>query len=75
MDIRDRAFRRNQTIRAKRKALIVLKDSWDYNPKDVDPRNIGKVASTHGKPCSCWMCGNPRRYFGELTVQERRFHQ
>jgi len=21
--------------------------------------------------CSCWMCGNPRRYFGERTLQER----
>lgn len=22
--------------------------------------------------CSCFMCGNPRKYFGERTVQERR---
>ena len=22
--------------------------------------------------CSCWMCGNPRRWFGELTMQEIR---
>jgi hypothetical protein len=21
--------------------------------------------------CSCWMCGNPRKYFGELTRQEK----
>lgn len=26
-------------------------------------------------PCSCWMCGNPRRYFGEKTIQERRAEQ
>jgi len=25
--------------------------------------------------CSCWMCGNPRKYFGEVTVQERKFNQ
>ena len=24
------------------------------------------------KLCSCWMCGNQRRYCGERTVQERR---
>jgi hypothetical protein len=24
------------------------------------------------KVCSCFMCGNPRRFFGELTIQERR---
>jgi len=23
--------------------------------------------------CSCWMCGNPRKWFGDLTIQERRF--
>lgn len=23
-------------------------------------------------PCSCPMCGNPRRHFGRPTVQERR---
>jgi hypothetical protein len=22
------------------------------------------------RPCSCWMCGNPRKYFGERTRQE-----
>jgi hypothetical protein len=22
--------------------------------------------------CSCWMCGNPRKYFRQLTVQERK---
>jgi hypothetical protein len=21
-------------------------------------------------PCSCWMCGNERRYFKKLTMQE-----
>jgi len=22
------------------------------------------------QPCSCWMCGNPRKYFGVRTRQE-----
>lgn len=22
--------------------------------------------------CSCWMCGNPRKFFGEATMQEKR---
>lgn len=25
-----------------------------------------------GKPCSCYMCGNPRKYFNMPTLQERR---
>lgn len=24
------------------------------------------------KQCSSWCCGNPRRHFGEKTIQERR---
>lgn len=23
-------------------------------------------------PCSCTMCGNPRRHFGERTIQEKK---
>jgi len=26
-------------------------------------------------PCSCYMCGNPRKYFKELTIQERKFYE
>ena len=70
--MRDRAYRRKEISKAKQRAYKVLKDSWAYNPEDIDPKNIGKVASTHGKPCSCYMCGNPRKYFKELTIQERR---
>jgi hypothetical protein len=29
-------------------------------------------AVTTATPCSCWMCGNPRRYFGQPTLQEIR---
>lgn len=36
-----------------------------------DPRIRGIHAATR-KPCSCWMCGNPRRFFREPTIQERR---
>lgn len=33
---------------------------------------LGKALHTP-TPCSCWMCGNPRRFAGERTYQERRF--
>jgi hypothetical protein len=26
-------------------------------------------------PCSCYACGNARRWWGEETIQERRFKQ
>lgn len=30
------------------------------------------IAAQTPKPCSCWMCGNPRKFTGERTVQEQR---
>ena len=35
-------------------------------------------AKTHAMTCgdsNCVMCGNPRKFFGELTVQEKRLFQ
>jgi hypothetical protein len=35
------------------------------------PRVLGKAIDTP-TPCSCWMCGNPRKYFKDrLTRQEK----
>lgn len=34
-----------------------------------DSRLIGMRARTP-KPCSCVMCGNPRKFFGDKTKQE-----
>jgi len=35
---------------------------------------LGRIIDTP-TPCSCWMCGNPRRYFKDSTVSERRWLQ
>jgi hypothetical protein len=34
-------------------------------------RRVGMYSKTP-KICSCFMCGNPRRFHGELTIQEHR---
>jgi len=34
----------------------------------------GYLAKTN-TVCSCWMCGNPRKYFEEETVQERKLDE
>lgn len=57
------ARRRNDQSRMKAKARKVY---WYNKPGG------GEKLANHLKACSCWMCGNPRRYFGELTIQERR---
>lgn len=38
------------------------------------PRHLGRIA--HARQLgSCWMCGNPRRHMGEVSLQERRAFQ
>ena len=38
------------------------------------PQGVLSFWSRTPTPCSCWMCGNPRR-LGEATIQERRAFQ
>lgn len=39
------------------------------DPEQASPRRVGLYSETP-KVCSCWMCGNPRRFHGEVTRQE-----
>ena len=64
--MRGRAYRRHQLERAKRRVR-----QYYGGVHRADHRRIGWLAHTP-TPCSCWMCGNPRRYIRSLTLQERR---
>jgi hypothetical protein len=61
-----RAVRRHHEQRMKRRVA-------DYygGYAQGEPRALGKLAHAR-QLCSCWMCGNPRRYLRERTLQERR---
>ena len=65
-----RAQRRHQKnrIRAKRKGYLVVDCLQE---PDANQRHLGMLIKTP-KPCSCWMCGNPRKHFGEKSLQERK---
>lgn len=67
--MRDRAYRRSQDARIKRR----VRRYYGGVHADV-PRRLGHIARSR-KTCSCWMCGNPRRRRGERTLQERRAAQ
>lgn len=67
----DRSERRHHTRRIKAKFYRLR--SW-YEWWSPNEAEAGRFAN-HGKGCSCWMCGNPRKYFGELTLQEKRANQ
>ena len=64
---RERAFRRYQMLLAKQRARYIMRAFWGI--EEPTPTRVGSIASVHGRPCSCWMCQNPRRH-GDLTRQE-----
>lgn len=67
MEERTKAFRRAEEKKAKNKAKrSMLGEGVDSE------RKLGKLASTHCKPCSCPLCGNPRKYFKARTLEEMR---
>jgi hypothetical protein len=43
----------------------VISDENYYN-------NFANKNADNLKRCSCWMCGNPRKYFKERTLQEKK---
>ncbi len=67
--MRSRAQRRHHASRIKHR----VRQYYGGYAKDK-PRHLGRIAHTR-QPCSCWMCGNPRLYTGECSLQERRAFQ
>lgn len=52
-----------------------IKIAKEYNFPVKDAGRFSKMHATNcGRP-NCVMCGNPRKFFSELTVQEQRFNQ
>jgi len=69
--MRTRDWRRAQRFRIREKAKRILR-TWGspLYPYTVEEQ-VGYMADNMQK-CSCYMCGNPRKQFGEKTIQERK---
>lgn len=65
-----RARRRADLERMKARAVRLFKGP--LRGRNLD---YARIVAEHITCCSCWMCGNPRRHLGELTMQERRRFQ
>lgn len=66
--MRSRAFRRHTEKKKKNWARKAWKE---WHSTDPSGKQIGHLAHSPAM-CSCHMCGNPRKYFNEKTMQERR---
>lgn len=77
-----RAERRHHLERMKQKARRIyrrwgLRSYWigrrskeDREAELEDEARRAERVANHIKNCSCYMCGNPRKWHGELTIQE-----
>ncbi len=72
--IYQRALRRHHLARIKHKRQNYSGGYIKSLPPAEQARRLGVIAHTAAL-CSCWMCGNPRRYGDGPTIQERRFFQ
>jgi hypothetical protein len=64
--MRSRGIRRHHEQRVKTRVR-----TYHGGSAAGDPRHIGRIAHTR-QSCSCRLCGNPRRYWKEQTIQELR---
>jgi hypothetical protein len=66
---RGRAYRRHQWWRAKARAARFVRWLFAGDREWVSAKRIARYAVDR-TPCSCPMCGNPRKWVGEVTRQE-----
>jgi hypothetical protein len=52
-----------------------VKIAREYGIPIVQPHKFAKMHSTNCGDPNCHMCGNPRKFFKEKTIQEKRFEQ
>ena len=66
-----RALRRHHYYRRKKQVKQIFKNTW-YIPKNNSTwfnHTVNIMIDTR-TPCSCYMCGNPRKHFNKKTRQE-----
>lgn len=66
--MKKRERRRQDLARIKKKVL----HHDNCTGQQQNPRRVGRLVHTR-HPCSCYMCGNPRKWWDEQTQQEQKF--
>ena len=72
MEERTRALNRHHDARIKSKRTRYVNDWTEATRATRVPtaKEIGRKACTPCN-CSCYMCGNPRKFTGELTIEAK----
>jgi hypothetical protein len=71
-----RSIRRHHYQRLKKKQKY--RHYWQYIlsglGNNISPKKYFAIRANTPVRCSCVCCGNPRRHFGEVTLQEKKQH-
>ena len=71
--MRGKAFRRHQNNRMFQRAYRIFtrrnEDSFHTEKEVVEQARFHRDIL---QACSCYMCGNPRKHFEEITLQEKK---
>lgn len=77
--IREDSLKRLQRRRQKKnhikKQYKLLELYSCYDGIEIQPHRFHKTKSLNCGNPNCMMCSNPRKIFGELTMQERKFNE
>lgn len=74
MNKEHRQKRIQQTENHVAKRLKLLKAKGVASQKQrCEPHRLAKVSGTTCGNSNCVMCGNPRKFLGEVTIQEEKF--
>ncbi len=65
------AQRRHDKFRMRKHAERILKN-WGTDNHPYPAKENSLYMADNMQKCSCYGCGNARKHFGELTMQEKR---
>ncbi len=65
-----RAIRRHHRTRLLKKRKNYWGRMWNMEEEPIHKRVINTP-----KPCSCFMCGNPRKHWKEISTHEQKFEE
>jgi hypothetical protein len=70
-----RAKRRGDELRMKGRARRIMRLWLRGRFQPLDPCKVGVNASTHCRPCGCWMCQEPRREIPQPRERAFDYHE
>jgi len=62
-------------IKKRHKLLKAKSVYFENHVNDKQPHRLHKCSGMNCGNPNCAMCGNPRKIFKELTIQEKKFYQ